>query len=125
SRDHSLVCSRGAHRDLPSFPTRRSSDLIQAIWTAVQEQAPVTFVVLDNSRYAAVAVLGEAAGGNKLPGVELGGIDFVQLASSLGCPAKLVTTPEELDDALRAAFNGRTGPALLHVKVDPGQRFLY
>ncbi|WP_277676020.1 benzoylformate decarboxylase [Saccharopolyspora rectivirgula] len=98
---------------------------IQAIWTAVQEQAPVTFVVLDNSRYAAVAVLGEAAGGNKLPGVELGGIDFVQLASSLGCPAKLVTTPEELDDALRAEFNGRTGPALLHVKVGPGQRFLY
>jgi benzoylformate decarboxylase len=98
---------------------------IQSVWTAVREQAPVTFVIFDNSRYAAVAVLGEAAGGSKLPGVDLGGIDFAALATSLGCPAKLVQTPEELDAALAEEFTGKPGPTLLHVKVDPGQRFLY
>ncbi|GAA2819681.1 benzoylformate decarboxylase [Saccharopolyspora taberi] len=98
---------------------------IQAVWTAVREQAPVTFVILDNSRYAAVAVLGEAAGGAKLPGVDLGGIDFVGLATSLGCPARAVCTPEELDAALAAEFGATTGPSLLHIKVDTGQRYLY
>ncbi|MEV5538095.1 benzoylformate decarboxylase [Saccharopolyspora shandongensis] len=98
---------------------------IQSVWTAVREQAPVTFVIMDNSRYAAVAVLGEAAGGDKLPGVELGGIDFGALATSLDCPSKLVRTPAELDAALAEEFAGKTGPTLLHVKVDPGQRYLY
>lgn len=98
---------------------------IQAVWSAVREQAPVTFVIMDNSRYAAVAVLGEAAGGDKLPGVDLGGIDFVSLATSLGCPATLVRTPDDLRAALSEEFGDRTGPALLHVKVDPGQRYLY
>ncbi|GAA4612045.1 benzoylformate decarboxylase [Saccharopolyspora hordei] len=99
---------------------------IQAVWTAVQEQAPVTFVILDNARYAAVAVLGEAAGGDKLPGVELGGIDFTALATSMGCPAKRVETPEDLNAALAEEFaEGKQGPTLLHVKVDPGQRYLY
>ncbi|KAA5829486.1 benzoylformate decarboxylase [Saccharopolyspora hirsuta] len=99
---------------------------IQSVWTAVREQAPVTFVIMDNSRYAAVAVLGEAAGGDKLPGVELGGIDFAALATSLGCPAKLIETPEDLGAALSEEFaEGKQGPTLLHVKVDPGQRYLY
>ncbi|GAA4889468.1 benzoylformate decarboxylase [Saccharopolyspora cebuensis] len=98
---------------------------IQAVWTAVREQAPVTFVIMDNARYAAVAVLGEAAGGSKLPGVELGGIDFAALATSLGCPATRVEHPEELSAALDQEFTDRTGPSLLHVTVDAGQRYLY
>lgn len=98
---------------------------IQAVWTAVREQAPVTFVILDNARYAAVAVLGEAAGGSKLPGVELGGIDFVAVATGLGCPATLIRKPEDLDAALAEEFTGKPGPTLLHVQVDPGQRYLY
>ena len=72
-----------------------------------------------------VAPKKKAAGGSKLPGVELGGIDFVGLATSLGCPAKLIQTPEELAQALPEEFSGKQGPSLLHVKVDPGQRFLY
>ncbi|MCI2420370.1 benzoylformate decarboxylase [Saccharopolyspora sp. K220] len=98
---------------------------IQSVWTAVREQAPVTFVIMDNSRYAAVAVLGEAAGGSKLPGVELGGIDFVGMATSMGCPAKLIQHPEELATALAEEFTGKPGPTLLHIKIDPGHRHLY
>lgn len=98
---------------------------IQAVWTAVREQAPVTFVILDNSRYAAVAVLGEAAGGAKLPGVELGGIDHAALGDSLGCPSRAVNTPDELERALAEDFAGREGPSLLHARVDDQQRYLY
>ncbi|MBB5153843.1 benzoylformate decarboxylase [Saccharopolyspora phatthalungensis] len=98
---------------------------IQSVWTAVREQAPVTFVIMDNARYAAVAVLGAAAGGSKLPGVELGGIDFAALATSLGCPAKLIRTPKDLNAALAEEFTGKPGPTLLHVKVNPAHRHLY
>lgn len=95
---------------------------VQAVWSAVREQAPVTFVVLDNARYAAVAVLGAAGGGRKLPGVELGGTDFAALARSLGCPAETIRTPQELDEALARAA---PGPRLLHVHVAAEQRHLY
>lgn len=99
---------------------------IQAVWTAVQEQAPVTFLVMDNSRYAAVAILGAAAGGSKIPGVELGGIDFVSLAASMGCPARLIQRPQELKAALAEDFSaGNAGPTLLHVRLDRGERSIY
>jgi benzoylformate decarboxylase len=99
---------------------------IQAVWTAVQEQAPVTFLIMDNARYAAVAVLGEAAGGTKVPGVELGGIDFVSLATSMGCAARLIQRPQELKAALTEDFSPAvSGPTLLHVRLDRSQRFLY
>jgi benzoylformate decarboxylase len=99
---------------------------IQAVWTAVREQAPVTFLVMDNSRYAAVAILGEAAGGNKIPGVDLGGIDFVSLAASMGCPARFVQRPQDLKTALAEDFSAATtGPTLLHVRLDRGERAIY
>lgn len=99
---------------------------IQAVWTAVQEQVPVTFLVMDNSRYAAVAILGEAAGGSKIPGVDLGGIDFVGLATSMGCPARVIQRPQDLRTALAEDFSSATtGPTLLHVRLDRGERKIY
>lgn len=95
----------------------------QAVWTAVREQAPVTFVILDNSRYAAVAVL--SGGEQKLPGVELGGTDFAGLARSLGCPATTVREPGELAAELAALPGRPSGPRLLHVHVDPTPTPLY
>jgi benzoylformate decarboxylase len=97
---------------------------VQALWTAAQEQVPVTFVILDNSQYAAVRILGEAAGGKKLPGVDLGGIDFVALASSLGCAAHYVEQASELKPTLSAAL-ADLRPHLLHVRVDPNPQVLY
>ncbi|OZM70530.1 benzoylformate decarboxylase [Amycolatopsis antarctica] len=97
---------------------------IQALWTAAREQVPVTFVIMDNSQYAAVRILGEAAGGAKLPGVELGGIDFAALAASLGCTGHHVRSPAELGTALTAAL-ADDRPNLLHVRVDPDPGVLY
>ncbi|ASR38230.1 benzoylformate decarboxylase [Prauserella marina] len=97
---------------------------IQALWTAVTEQVPVTFVVLDNSQYAAVRILGEAMGGAKLPGVDLGGIDFVALANGMGCATYQAEQPAELKAAFAAAF-ADLRPNLVHVRVDPSPEKIY
>lgn len=93
---------------------------IQGLWTAAREHLPVTFVILDNASYAAVGILA----GTKMPGVELGGIDFASVAQGLGVTAHVVETPEELSAGLRAAL-AADGPTLLHVKVDPDPQQLY
>jgi benzoylformate decarboxylase len=97
---------------------------VQALWTAAQQHVPVTFVILDNSQYAAVRILGEAAGGEKVPGVDLGGIDFAALAGSLGCATRYVEHPSELKPALSVAL-ADDRPTLLHVRVDPNPQVLY
>ncbi|QRP46747.1 benzoylformate decarboxylase [Amycolatopsis sp. FDAARGOS 1241] len=97
---------------------------VQALWTAARENAPVTFVVLDNAQYAAVRILGETAGGTKVPGTDLGGIDFAQLAQSMGVPARTVEQGADLRDALANAL-AENGPRLVHVKVDPNPQTLY
>ncbi|TCK23061.1 benzoylformate decarboxylase [Pseudonocardia endophytica] len=89
---------------------------IQALWSAAREQARAVFVILDNSEYAAVRLLGERAGGDKLPGTRLGGIDFAELARSMGVDARRVEDPAALAAALRDAL-AATGPTLLHVPV--------
>ncbi|MFD8494135.1 benzoylformate decarboxylase [Amycolatopsis sp. NPDC059657] len=97
---------------------------VQALWTAARENVPVTFVILDNYQYAAVRILGEASGGEKVPGVDLGGIDFTALAGSLGLAARHVERPEDLKTALSSALTDDR-PNLLHVRVDPNPVALY
>lgn len=96
---------------------------IQALWTAAREQLPVTFVILDNALYAAVDILAGPENG-KMPGVELGGIDFVALASGMGLEARQVTRPGDLAGALTTAL-AADGPTLVAVKVDPNPTVLY
>jgi benzoylformate decarboxylase len=97
---------------------------IQALWTAARENVPVTFVILDNASYAAVGILAGPDGGAKLPGVDLGGIDFTALAAGMGCATYRIEHAAELRDALSKAFGGE-GPTLLHVLVDPDPHPLY
>ncbi|QFZ21164.1 benzoylformate decarboxylase [Saccharothrix syringae] len=97
---------------------------IQALWTAVRERAAVAFVILDNSRYSAVHTLGAAAGGRNLPGVDLGGLDFVALAEGMGCAARAVTDPAGLKDALADAL-AADEPRLVHVRIDPNPPAMY
>ncbi|MDQ3789727.1 MAG: thiamine pyrophosphate-dependent enzyme, partial [Actinomycetota bacterium] len=95
---------------------------IQGLWTAAREHLPVTFVVLDNAQYAAVDIL--AGPDDKMPGVELGGIDFVALAEGMGCHTHRVTQPHELKPALTQAL-ADDRPTLVHVRVDPKPTVLY
>jgi benzoylformate decarboxylase len=97
---------------------------IQALWTAARQELPVTFVILDNTEYAAVRILGDAIGGEKLPGTQLGGIDFATLAASMGCQGIAVTEAAALPGALTAALADKR-PTLVHVRVVASNRTLY
>lgn len=94
---------------------------VQALWTAAREGAQLAVLVLDNSEYAAVRLLG---GTGDLPGVELGGIDFCAVAEGLGCAAERVEQLSELAPALRRAF-AADGPTVLHVPVTRSGHKLY
>lgn len=89
---------------------------IQALWTSAREGTPLTILVMDNQEYSAVRLLGGGGEGNKLPGVDLGGIDFVSLAESMGCTARRIDDLDTLKSALPEAF-AASGPVVLHVRV--------
>ncbi len=97
---------------------------IQALWTAARQELPVTIVILDNTEYAAVRILGDAIGGSKLPGTQLGGIEFSALAASMGCQGIAITEPAALAPALTAAL-ADDRPTLVHVRVVPENSTIY
>lgn len=87
---------------------------IQALWTAARQQAAVVFVILDNGEYGAVRKLALLGGAGKVPGIELGGLEFSDLARGMGCAARRVETAADLREGLEAAL-ASTVPTLLHV----------
>jgi acetolactate synthase-1/2/3 large subunit len=107
---------------------------IQALWTQAREQLNVTTVLINNAAYAilrmelARTAAGQAAGGGGAGSgkageraarmLDLSGPtpDFTQISAGLGVPASRVTTAEELDQALRAAY-AEPGPHLIEAIV--------
>jgi benzoylformate decarboxylase len=92
---------------------------IQALYSAVQLNLPVTFVILNNSRYAALQdfapVFGFAAT-DPVQGTALPGIDFVALAAGMGCKGARVSDAARLSDVLRDALRSPT-PMLIEIVV--------
>jgi benzoylformate decarboxylase len=89
----------------------------QTLWSAVQLGAPVTFIVVDNARYAILESVASFAGLEGVPSLELPGVDFLAAAASYGCPAVRVSDPGRLADTLEEAIN-RPEPVLIDVMVD-------
>lgn len=93
---------------------------IQALWSAVQQRAPVIVIVLRNSDYSALKGFCDFTQvGRNVPGMEIPGIDIVKIAQGYGMTAQEVDRPEELEAALRAAFAARD-PRLISVNVAKG-----
>lgn len=90
---------------------------IQALWTAVQQHLPVTFIVLKNQEYAALKAFSQIFNTRDLPGMDLPGIDITAIARGYGCTAQRVTRALDLAGALTEAFNS-AGPNVLEVMVD-------
>ena len=92
---------------------------IQALWSAAQLKLPITFVILNNRRYAALQdfapVFGFAAD-DVVQGTELPGIDFVSLAKGMGCTSERVTDAGHLRDALAQALRSSVA-TLVEVEV--------
>ena len=91
---------------------------IQALWSAAQLRLPITFVILNNRRYAALKDFAPVFGfgeDERLPGIDLPGLDFVGLAKAQGCDGACVGEAAELGmpfvrasfRALRAGSGGR------------------
>jgi benzoylformate decarboxylase len=97
---------------------------IQALWTAARQDLPVTILILDNTEYAAVRIFGGSIGSDKLPGTQLGGIDFAALASSMGCQGVKITEPADLVPGLTAAFDAKH-PTLVHIRVASAEKSMY
>ena len=98
---------------------------IQALWTQAREQLNVTTVLINNAAYAILRMeLARTAAGQGHAGeraarmLDLSGPtpDFTQISAGLGVPASRVTTAEELDRALRAAY-AEPGPHLIEAIV--------
>ena len=90
---------------------------IQGLWSAAELGLPVTFIIVNNSRYEALVNFGRIFGLQRTVGTVLPGIDFVGLARAQGIVAERVTDPDALGEALIRAF-AATGPNLIEVIVE-------
>ncbi|MBR8396694.1 MULTISPECIES: benzoylformate decarboxylase [Burkholderia] len=92
---------------------------IQAIWSAVHLRLPITFVILNNTRYAALQDFAPVFGfgpQDPVQGTDLPGLDFVKIAAGMGCPGERLTDADGLRDALRSAL-AANGPSLVEIEV--------
>ena len=93
---------------------------VQALWSAVQNNAEVIFIVLRNSDYSALKGFCDFTQvGRNVAGMDIPGIDMVKIAQGYGMAALEVDRHEELEPALKEAFASR-GPRLISVNVAKG-----
>ena len=94
----------------------------QSLWTAAQLGLPVVFLVLRNGHYGILKSFAAFGGhGDRIPGLDLPGLDIVQIACGFGCAARRVERSADLADHLRGAFADAERdrvPVLLEIVVD-------
>ena len=89
---------------------------VQGMFTAFQEKLPISFVIMNNSAYAALTGFSGEFGMNHVPGCDLAGLDFVKIAEGHGVAGRRVDTVEDLDAALEWSF-GASKPTLLDLRI--------
>ncbi len=92
---------------------------IQALYSAMLEKLPMTFLILNNGKYRALqdfaGVFGYAPG--EIPaGTDLPQLDFVRLAEGQGMKGDRVFDPARLQSSLKTALSS-DGPCLLELVV--------
>lgn len=90
---------------------------LSGLWSAVQLGAPVSFLILNNRRYAALDHFARVFAMNAMPGTDLSGLDFTALAAGMGLAARRVEKVDQLDAALDWSF-AASGPNLVELMVD-------
>ncbi|EMN5133535.1 benzoylformate decarboxylase, partial [Burkholderia contaminans] len=92
---------------------------IQALWSAAQLKLPITFVILNNRRYAALQDFAPVFGfgpGDPVQGTDLPNLDFVALAQGMGCRGIRVSEATHLRDTLTDALRAAT-PVVVEVEI--------
>ena len=91
--------------------------VIQSIWTAVQHQLPILYIIPANHEYAILKEFADQLDTPGVPGLDLPGLDFVSLAKGYGCAGRRIVRPADLGPAVREALAMDT-PYLLEVEID-------
>jgi len=92
---------------------------VQGLWSAARYGCGVLYVVMSNGRYAVMDRLAERTSG-KAPWPAFENVSLSALASGLACPARRITTYDELCAALDEVvptLAARTEPLLLDVAI--------
>ena len=93
---------------------------IQALWSAANQNLPITYVIANNGGYRILKQRLLAFHNNDHyvgMDIEKPAIDFCELASSLGMRARRIVDPAELRPALEESYKA-DGPTLLDVMTD-------
>ncbi|RQR60354.1 benzoylformate decarboxylase [Burkholderia sp. Bp9125] len=92
---------------------------IQALWSAAQLELPITFVILNNVRYAALQDFAPVFGfgpDDPVQGTDLPNLDFVALAAGMGCRGVRVSDAARLRDVLAEALRAPT-PVVVEIEI--------
>jgi acetolactate synthase-1/2/3 large subunit len=90
----------------------------QELATAVQHQANVIFLVINNGMYGTIRMHQEREYPARVSGTELKNPDFAALGRAYGAHGETVATTEEFAPAFERALKAGK-PALIEVKLDP------
>jgi benzoylformate decarboxylase len=90
----------------------------QAFYTAARYGVPVVFLVLENAEYAILKWFAAFEGVDDIPGLDLPGLDVLQVARGCGCEGQRVEQPEALGGALERALASQR-PSVVAVPITP------
>jgi benzoylformate decarboxylase len=96
---------------------------VAGLWSAVQLDLPVTFLVLRNGGYGALRSFVAQLGVGGAPGLDLPGLDAAAIAAGYGMPARRIDDADELAAALRCTAS-TPGPRLIEVPITAETRSL-
>ena len=91
---------------------------MQEFGTAVQENAAIVLLVIDNGMYGTIRMHQELHFPDRISVTNLVNPDFCALAKAYGAYAFQVTNSDQFPQALSAAIAAKK-PALIHIKLDP------
>ena len=97
---------------------------IQGLWTAVEHNLPITFVIVNNGGYGAMKSFSQLFNSKRSPSFDIGHVDFIALAKGFGMEATRVNRAEELVPVLEAAHRS-SGPILIDVIVETALKKLF
>jgi len=92
---------------------------IQALWSAVAYDVPLTVLVLRNEEYAILKWFAGLEAVEGAPGLDLPKLDVAAVAQGYGMNARHASTRDELRRALADAI-ASPAPELVEVRVAPG-----